>query len=152
VLYAHLARLDGGAGSGGSYARFASATTDGAGAYVMVFVMPATWPNGATIATQRLVILVAPDTFAVEASTTFSYQQVASAGDEIPSPTATVVPPTATSTAVPLPPTDAPTPEPPTATPSDTATPPDTATPEPTPTEAPGGGSMPPVEPPAVDS
>ena len=162
MLYAHLARLDGSSGSGSSYAGYASAPTDGAGNYVMVFVMPATWPNGSAIATQRLVILVATADFATEASATFSYQQVASAGDLQPSPTATAEPPTAT----PLPePTATNTPEPPTATPlpepTATNTPePPTATPlpEPTATNTPAlpsnlptpdsGTEAPPIEPP----
>lgn len=151
MLYAHLARLNAGS-SGGGYAGYASAPTDGAGNYVMVFVMPATWPDGSAIATQRLVILVATADFSAEASTTFSYQQVASAGDLPPAPTATEPsPPTATAppppTATPLPaPTATNTPEAPTAAPL----------PEPTATNTPpssddapppeNGAAPPPVE------
>jgi len=150
MLYAHLARLDGGGGSGSSYARYASAVSDGAGNFVMTFVMPATWPNGAAIATQRLVILVAPDDFTVEASATFSYQQVASSGDAAPTPTHTVTPapptstPTSTGTATPEPPTatpepptSTPTPEPPAPAPTDTPAPAPTDTPVPAPTDTP---------------
>ncbi len=130
MLYAHLARLDGGSGSGSSYAGYASAPTDGAGNYVMLFVMPATWPNGSAIVTQRLVILVATADFAVEASATFSYQQVASATTPLPQPTATN------------------TPEPPPATPLPEPT--ATNTPE-SPSDLPppdGGADAPPIEPP----
>lgn len=161
LLFAHLARLDGGAGGSGGYARYASATTDGAGSYTLAFVMPATWPNGAAIATQRLVILVAPESFAVEASTTFNYQQVAAAGDA--TATAPLAPPTSTATATPEPPTFTATPEPPTATPEPpTATPEPptatatlepapTATPEPAPTSDPNEAGAPPATPPTSD-
>lgn len=149
VLYVHLARIGGG---GESYARYASGTSDAAGALVMSFAMPATWPSGATIATQRLVILVATDDFVAQAGTTFSFQQVTSSSDPEPTvagtapavpPTTTPVPPTATPIPpTPVPPTDTPTALPPTATPevptpppvSPTDTPtiePPTATPEP---------------------
>lgn len=117
VLYAHLARIDGSAGSGDSYARYASAPSDALGNFVMSFVMPATWPNGAIIASQRLIILVATDDFAVEAGTTFSFQQVSASGDTAP---------IATDAATPVPPTDTPTPEAPT----ETAPQEETATPE----------------------
>ncbi|MCB0149767.1 MAG: SH3 domain-containing protein, partial [Caldilineaceae bacterium] len=155
TLFAHIATMGGSVGSGSSYARFASAPTNAAGDYTMLFVMPATWPNGSQIATQRLVVVIAPDDFAVEASTTFSYQQVTTAGDADPTITATStptrVPPTATNTATPVPPTAtntvAPTatptststntPVPPTATATSTPEPPAaTPTPEP-PTETP---------------
>ncbi|MCB0136454.1 MAG: hypothetical protein KDD75_15225, partial [Caldilineaceae bacterium] len=155
TLFAHIATMGGSVGSGSSYARFASAPTNAAGDYTMLFVMPATWPNGTQIATQRLVVVIAPDDFAVEASTTFSYQQVTTAGDADPTITATStptrVPPTATNTATPVPPTAtntvAPTatptststntPVPPTATATSTPEPPAaTPTPEP-PTETP---------------
>ena len=141
TLYAYIATMGGSVGSGSSYARFASAPTNAAGDYTMLFVMPATWPNGTPIATQRLVIVIAPDDFAVEASTTFSYQQVTTAGDADPTFTATStptsVPPTATNTATPVPPTATNTTAP-TATPTSTSTntpvpPTATATPTPTP-------------------
>ncbi len=141
MLYAHLAQLGGSPGSGNNYAGYASAPSDGAGNYVMVFVMPATWPNGSAIATQRLVILVATADFSAEASTTFSYQQVASAGDPAPSPTATEPPPpTATNT-----------PEPPTATPAPAATATNTpAPPAEMPTPSGGADAPPSVEPPVA--
>lgn len=113
MLYGHLARLDGDAGSGSSYARYASAPSDAVGNFLMAFVMPATWPNGTTIASQRLVILVATDDFTAEAGTTFSFQQVTSSSDPAP---------TATDTTTPVLPTETPTIEPPTATAEPTAT------------------------------
>jgi hypothetical protein len=141
VLQTHLARIGGSVGGGESYARYASASSDAAGNFVMSFVMPATWPNGATIATQRLVILVATDDFAVEAGTSFSFQQVTSASDPAtPVPPTATPEPTATATPRPVPPTA----EPPTATPEAP-----TATPEP-PTEAPTATPVPPTEPPTV--
>jgi len=156
TLFAHIATMSGSIGSSSSYARFASAPTNAAGDYTMLFVMPATWPNGTQIATQRLVIVIAPDDFSVEASTTFSYQQVVAAGDAEATPTNTPVPPTATAThtatSTPVPPTATSTPTatntpmptatatstntpvPPTTTPTDTPTPePPTSTPTDTP-------------------
>jgi hypothetical protein len=116
MLYAHLARLDGNSGSGSNYAGYASAPTDGAGNYAMVFVMPATWPDGSAIVTQRLVILVATADFATEASATFSYQQVTAASAPQLSPTATSSPEPPTATPLPEPATTN-TPEPPTTLP-----------------------------------
>jgi hypothetical protein len=54
----------------------------------MSFVMPATWPNGSPIAEQRLVLLVATEDFAVEASTTFEAEPLKPAeADEPEQPT-----------------------------------------------------------------
>jgi len=148
MLYAHLARLNAGSGGGNNYAGYASTPTDGAGNYVMVFVMPATWPDGSAIVTQQLVILVATADFGAEASTTFSYQQVTSAGDLPPAPTATE-PPTAT----PLPEPAATNPlEAPTATPLPEAT--ATSAPPPSGDEPPteSGAAPLPVQPPIEPS
>ncbi len=143
TLFAHIATLGGSVGSGSSHARFASAPTNAAGDYAMLFVMPATWPNGTRIATQRLVIVVAPDDFTVEASTTFSYQQVVTAGDVEATPTNTPPPPTvtATHTATSTPP--------PTATSTPTSLPP-TATNTPTPTATSTNSPEPPTVPPTA--
>ena len=87
LLYAHLARLDGNSGAE-SYGGYASAPSDAAGNFVMSFVMPATWPNGSPIAEQRLVLLVATEDFAVEASTTFEAEPLKPAeADEPEQPT-----------------------------------------------------------------
>ena len=133
MLYANLAPIDSSAGSGLEYARYATTMSDGSGNYALAFAMPERWPDGRTIATGRLVILVTTDDMLVQAGTSFDYRGVATAGGdptattEPESPTATAEPPTATSE----PPTA--TAEPPTATsepPNATAEPP-TATPEP---------------------
>ena len=86
LLYAHLARLDGNSGAE-SYGGYASAPSDAAGNFVMSFVMPATWPNGSPIAEQRLVLLVATEDFAVEASTTFEAEPLVPAEADEPEPT-----------------------------------------------------------------
>ena len=88
LLYAHLARLDGNTGAE-SYGGYASAPSDAAGNFVMSFVIPATWPNGSPIADQRLVLLVATEDFAAEASTTFEVEPLKPAEadePELPTP------------------------------------------------------------------
>ena len=136
TLFAHIATLGDGVGSSNGAARFASALTDAAGEYTMVFVMPAIWPNGTEIAAQRLAIIVAPDDFSAEASAIFSYQQSTAADSAAPNgpsaPAATQLPPAAADTVSPVPSTATSTPEPPTATPTPLLEPP-----TPTPTAAP---------------
>ena len=93
MLYAHLVRLDGSVGEGESYARYASAPSDALGNFLMSFVMPATWPNGTVIATQRLVILVATDDFSVQAGVTFNFEQLRAAGESPPEESTATPPP-----------------------------------------------------------
>lgn len=52
---------------------YAAATTDASGNYTMRFTMPATWPDGQTIATGRLALLIATEDFRYRASASFDY-------------------------------------------------------------------------------
>jgi len=52
---------------------YASTTTDGSGTYTMNFTMPATWPDGRSIESGRLALLIATEDFRVRASATFDY-------------------------------------------------------------------------------
>ena len=135
AVYAHLAPLGGGGGSGNEYANYAVATTNGAGNYSLTITMPAVWPNGAAIPTGRLAIQIATADFSRQAIASFDYRTLVSAGEE-PTPTASA---TATDepTATPRP-TDEDTPTPrPTATPTDEPSEEPTATDEPTVTPRP---------------
>ena len=53
---------------------YASTVTNRSGAFTVDFTMPATWPDGAAIQSGRLVVLVATEDFAVEASAIFGYE------------------------------------------------------------------------------
>ena len=74
---------------------YAFATTDANGDYTMRFTMPATWPDGRTIQSGRLGMLLATEDFRVRASATFDYV--------VPTPTPLpTTPPTLTPTATPI--------------------------------------------------
>ncbi|MCB0104700.1 MAG: hypothetical protein KDE53_02300, partial [Caldilineaceae bacterium] len=69
---------------------YASATTDGNGDYVMRLSMPATWPDGRSIETGRLALLVASDDFRYRASASFDY--VVATPTPVPTSAATATP------------------------------------------------------------
>jgi uncharacterized protein YraI len=111
TLYVHIARFGENSGSGTDYTSYAVGATNPSGDFVIPFSMPAKWPNGHSIATERLIILVATEDFATQASATFDYRGVASAETEAT--------PAASPTAAP---TETPEPEAPTAVPTEVAT------------------------------
>lgn len=79
---------------------YASTTTDRFGNYSMSFRMPTMWPDGSTVESGRIVVLVANSDYSVVASGTFDYS--APAGTPTTTPTATATPgPTATPTRAP---------------------------------------------------
>jgi hypothetical protein len=134
----HLAAFDGEVNESGAAERYANSVTDANGNYATSFVMPSRWPNGDSIETGRLVVIVATNDFNITASALFDFRSTAASEVEpspTPVPTDTPIPtdtptPLPTDTPVP-PPTDTPTPEP-SPTPTDTLAPPtDTPTPEP---------------------
>lgn len=120
----HLGSLIGVQSSANDPVRYATTTTDRTGSYSVAFALPATWPDGSTIESGQLLVLVATDDFARQATAILNYTTVA------PPPTAT-----ATETATPLPTPTGPLPATPTetSTPLPTATPVETATPVPQP-------------------
>ncbi len=122
ALTLYLASFEGEGESDEDYQQYAAGTADSNGNYSLAFTMPTEWPNGERISSGRLLVVVATNGFAEQATATFMYQGTSAAGDasEPPADTAEVTPPTATNTATPVPPTatSAPTntPVPPTAT------------------------------------
>lgn len=67
---------------------YASTTTDGSGNYQLSFAIPATWPDGRTIESGRLALLIATEDFRVRASATFDYLSPT----PTPAPTAVATP------------------------------------------------------------
>jgi hypothetical protein len=104
----HLGALIGVRSSATDPTTYATTTTDRTGSYSVALDLPATWPDGTPIESGQLLVLIATEDFAQQASAQLTYTSVA--------PTAT---PTATNT--------------PTAAPTATGTPPPTATPTNTP-------------------
>ncbi|MBX3010329.1 MAG: SH3 domain-containing protein [Caldilineaceae bacterium] len=106
---------------------YATTQTDGNGNYSVTFTLPATWPDGSSIDTGRIVVVVATADFTLQASAFFSYTAAAPTATTTPTATATTVPPTPTAT------TDAPATPAPTATATMTAVPTETPAVSPTP-------------------
>ncbi|HRW05514.1 MAG TPA: PA14 domain-containing protein [Caldilineaceae bacterium] len=117
----HLGALIGVRSSATNPVSYATTTTDRTGSYSVAFDLPATWPDGSTIASGELLIMVATEDFGAQATTRLSYSSVAptptatpvdtatptatATGVQPPTPTATATPsaPTATATSVPQP-------------------------------------------------
>jgi hypothetical protein len=87
----HLGAFDTDFGPG-TASSYATTTTARDGAYHMAVVLPATWPDGTPIRTERLLLMVATDDFSVQVSTTLRF---------LPSPPTVTVTPTQSSTATP---------------------------------------------------
>ena len=68
----NMATFGGQVGSGAP-ASYATTTTDANGNFVMTFVVPERWPDGSNIAPGKLLLLVATNDYAVEASDVFDY-------------------------------------------------------------------------------
>jgi uncharacterized protein YgiM (DUF1202 family) len=118
----HLGALDEQIGKGNAKV-YASAKSDANGNYSLTFSVPAQWPNGTPIATDKIIVLVATEDFGVQVSSVFAFV--------LPPPTATNTPvPPSTPTNTPVPP--------PTAT--NTPVTPPTATPQPSVNLAPNTG------------
>jgi hypothetical protein len=83
---------------------YASTTTDRSGRYSMAFVIPALWPDGSPVESDKLIVLIATEDFRVQVSTVFSYLLPPPTATPVNSPTPT---PTPTPTQ-PVPPTPAP--------------------------------------------
>lgn len=157
ALTLYLASFEGEGESSEGNQQYAAGIADSNGNYSLAFTMPTEWPNDERISSGRILVVVATNGFAEQATATFVYQGTSAAGDASAPPvaatavttptatnTATAVPPTATPvpTNTPVPPTATNTPVPPTATntvaPTNTATPlPPTATTVPTNTAVP---------------
>ncbi|MEZ4679318.1 MAG: PA14 domain-containing protein [Caldilineaceae bacterium] len=88
----HLGALIGVRSSATDPYTYATTTTDRTGSYSVAFDLPATWPDGNTIASGQLLIIVATDDFASQASAQLDFTVTA------PTPTATA---TETATAAP---------------------------------------------------
>jgi hypothetical protein len=133
----YLAAFDGEGEGGGENQRYSAGVTDSNGNVTLTFTVPDEWPNGEEIETGRIVVLVATNDFAEQATAIFDYRNTLSAADApADAPTATPVPPTATPTEVP-----------PTATAEPTVAPAETGEPVEEPTAAP---TATPVEPAAT--
>ncbi len=69
----HLGTFDAQFGGGGAPQRYGATRTDGSGNFTVSFTMPAVWPDGTAVTPGRLLILVATDDFAQQASAIFDY-------------------------------------------------------------------------------
>ncbi len=108
----YLAGFDGDVNRFGTPERYTTGNTDASGNYRLVFTMPEDWPNGDSIDSGRILVIVATNDFTTQASAVFTYRESSAANLDATS----VATGTATSVA------DTPTAEP-TATPAiDTAT------------------------------
>ncbi|MCB0065268.1 MAG: SH3 domain-containing protein [Caldilineaceae bacterium] len=120
VVNIHLGALIGVRSSATDPYTYASTTTDRTGSYSVALTLPAAWPDGATIETGQLLVIVATEDFAHQASALLDFTTVAptatptATATNTPEPTPTgTLPPSPTATATPLP----------TNTPAATATP-----------------------------
>lgn len=104
----HLGALVGVRSSAAEPHIYATAITDRTGSYSVAFDLSATWPDGGTIESGQLLVLVATADFDAQATTLLDFTAIAptptatATDTATPEPTATgVQPPTATATATP---------------------------------------------------
>ena len=69
----HLGTFDAQFGGGGAPQRYGATLTDGSGNFTVSFTMPATWTDGTSVAPGRLLLLVATNDFAKQASAILEY-------------------------------------------------------------------------------
>jgi hypothetical protein len=72
-VHLHLSGLVGVSAADVTPVSYATAVTDGSGAYSLPFVMPASWPDGEAIESGTLALLVATENFGVRANATFDF-------------------------------------------------------------------------------
>jgi type VI secretion system secreted protein VgrG len=148
TLGIYLAAFDGEFDQPGPSQRYATGATDGGGNYSITFTLPEEWPNGDSIDSGLIVVLVATNDFTVQASALLDYTNTTAARNEGSAAAPTEAPPTPTPLPTDTPvPTD--TPAPPTDTPIPTDTPAPTDTPVPTDTPAPPTDTPVPTDTPA---
>jgi hypothetical protein len=73
LVHLHLSGLVGVSAADVRPVSYASAVTDGSGAYSLTFVMPGAWPDGEAIESGTLALLVATENFGVRANATFDF-------------------------------------------------------------------------------
>ncbi len=69
----HIGTFDAQFGGGGAPQRYGASMTDGSGNFAVSFTVPSIWPDGTAVTPGRLLILVATNDFARQASAIFNY-------------------------------------------------------------------------------
>jgi hypothetical protein len=91
----YLGALDSQVGGSAGDRIYARTTTDRRGNYSMAFTMPSQWPDGSSVASGRIAIVVANSDFSIVVGSSFDYTASGTPAPT-PSPTNTVVAPTPT--------------------------------------------------------
>jgi hypothetical protein len=73
VIEVYLGVFSGSPSDTGNLERYATTTTDNAGAYQVTLTLPDTWPNGEPIQPGKLLLMVATSDFTAHATALFDY-------------------------------------------------------------------------------